>query len=177
MADNLLLGPEAGVNHNLALLRADAFERSVDPRVDLGPGVFFSVDPEASITGRVSSEAGSLLSLHLTPHSPTRWISVHFQLGGADLRQTQIFGIICRSQASKSVTFRMTLRSGVASGFVDTMFRKTAVAYSEASVHLDLIDLTREPAVPREAPWREIILNFDTSAIEVNLLNFGVFSI
>ncbi len=177
MADNLLLGPEAGVNHSLALLRADAFEKQVDPRVDLGPGIFFSVDPEASISGSLSSAHGMLLSLRLNPHGATRWISVHLQLGQADLRQVQMLGVVCRSQAPKSVTFRMTLRSGVAGGFVDTMFRKTAVAYNEPSVHMDVIDLTRDPSVPREAPWREIILMFDTTAIEVSLLNFGVFSI
>ncbi len=177
MADNLLLGPEAGINHSLALLRADSFERPVDPRVDLGPNVFFSVDPEASVSGSITSAPGTLLSLHLTPHGPTRWISIHMKLGGSDLRQVQILGVICRSQAPKSMTFRMTLRSGVAGGFVDTMFRKTAVAYAEDSVHLDLIDLSRDLSVPREAPWREIILMFDTTAIEVTLLNFGVFSI
>ncbi len=177
MTDNLLLGPEAGINHSLALLRAEAFEKPVDPRVDLAANVFFSVDPEASVSGRIASAPGSLLSLQVIPHSPTRWISVHFQLGAADLRQVQMLGVICRAQAPKSVTFRLTLRSGVAGGFVDTLFRKTAVAYAEASVHLDLIDLSRDLSVPREAPWREVILNFDTSTIEVTLLNFGVFSI
>jgi hypothetical protein len=177
MVDNLFLGPEAGINHSLALLRADTFEKPVDPRVELGPNVFFSVDPDASVSGGISSTPGTLLALHLTPHSPTRWISVHFQLGGSDLRQVQMLGLICRSQAPKAVTYKITLRSGVAGGFVDTMFRKTGVAYAEASVHLDLIDLSRDLSVPREAPWREIIVNFDTSAIDVTLLNFGVFSI
>lgn len=177
MADNLLLGPEAGVNHSLALLRAEAFEKTVTPRVDLVPGIFVSVDPEASVSGNVSSVHGSLVSLRLTPDGPTRWMSVHLQLGAADLRQVQMLGVVCRAQAPKSVTFRMTLRSGVEGGFVDTMLRKTVVAYAEPSLHMDALDLSREPSVPRTAPWREIILMFDLAAIDVTLLNFGVFSI
>jgi hypothetical protein len=177
MPDNLLLGPEAGVNYSLALLRADVFEKAVEPRVGLVPGVFFSVDPEASVTGSVLSAPGSLLSLRLTPDASTRWISIHMQLGAADLRQVQMLGVICRSQSPKSVTFRVNLRSGVDKGFVDTKFRKTVVAYGDPSVHMDVIDLTRDPSVPREAPWREIILMFDTVALDVTLQNFGVFSI
>ena len=177
MADNLLLGPEAGINHSLAVLRADAFEKAAQSRVDLVPGVFLSVDPDASVSGKITSAPGNLLSLRLTPNGPTRWMSVHFQLGAADLRQVQILGVVCRSQAPKSTTFRITLRSGVAGGFVDTLFRKTVASYAEPSVHLDVLDLTRETAVPREAPWREIILMFDQAAVDVTLLNFGMFSI
>lgn len=177
MADNLFLGPEAEVNHGLGLLRAATFEKAVAPRVELVPGAFLSVDAEAAVSGMLTSVPGSLLSLRLAPNGPTRWISLHLRLGAADFRQVQMIGAVCKAQSPRATTFRMTLRSGVGAGFVDTLFRKTVVAYAEPSVHMDALDLTREPGIPREAPWREVILMFELAPIDINLLNFGIFSI
>lgn len=177
MIDNVLFGPESGVNHGLALLRAQSIDKPVRPKVDLVPGIFLSIDPDATVTGTLSSAPGEILSLRVNPEGSTRWISIHLQMGGADLRQVQMLGVVCRSRAPQAMTFRMVLRSGIEGGFVDTAFRKTTVSYAEPSVHMDVLDLTREPAIPRQSGWREIILMFDHTAFDLNLLNFGVFTV
>lgn len=177
MVDNISLGPEAGINHNLALLRAAALEKAITPRTDLVPGVFLSVDPEAVVEGKVSSAPGEMLKVDLSPRGPVRWMSLHAQMGVVDLRQVTMLGVVCRSVAPQSVTCTLTLRSGVDGGFVDTGFRKTLVCFGEPSVHLDVIDLAREAAIPRDAVWRELILMFEHARFDATLLNLGMFTV
>ncbi len=176
MVDNIHFGPAAGANHALALLRAETIDKTVQTQNPLVPEVFFSLDPDVRVSGTLKSVPGEVLSLHLVPEGPTRWMSLNIRMGAADLSQCQWLGVICQSRAPQSVTFRIMLRSGVDGGHLDTMFRKTVVAYSEPSTHLDALEITRDPMIPRQARWRELILLFDTKAIDVTVLNFGVFA-
>lgn len=177
MVDNIQFGPAAGVNHALALLRAETIDKTVQTETALVPGIFFSLDPDVRVTGTVKSPPGEILSLHLVPEGPTRWMSLNIRMGMVDLTQCQLLGVVCQSRAPQSVTFRVMLRSAVDGGQLDTMFRKTAVAYSEPSLHMDALDVTRDPMVPRGATLREIILLFDNKPIDVSILSFGVFAL
>lgn len=175
MADNLHLGPEATVNHSVALLRAATFDKAVEPEVKLVAGVFLSVDPDVEIRGRMTSISGELLTVHFEMERPARWAGLHFQMGDLDFGDRQLLGVVCRSQAPKAGTFRICLRSGNEGGFHDMIFRKTVVAYAEPSIHLDALELARESLVPKRSTWRELILFFQPETLDVSLLDFHVF--
>lgn len=176
MINNIHLGPVAGVGHAIALLRAENFVKPVQPAVVLVPGIEFQADPEADLRGTITSVPGEVVALDVAPNGPVRWISLGFDLGIVALTDLQILGVFCRTQAAKSVTFRMVLRSTIEGGFVDTMWRKTVVAFQNPSIHMDALDFSREPGIPRPATRRELILLLPQEAFALHLLNFGVFA-
>ena len=92
-ADNLDLGPDAQVNHAIALLRSGEAHVSLADGVTLAPGVFLAVDAEGDVSGKVSIGDDSLVSLDYTVRDEPRWISMHVGMGGVDLGQAAIFGI------------------------------------------------------------------------------------
>lgn len=175
MPDNLFLGPQAGVNHSLALLRALSVDLAVQPDLRLVPGITFTTDPEATLRGRLVSPPGAVLSLHLDPQDNPRWISLVMDMGVVDLTAPQWLGVVAAVQSPRSVTFRVLLRSTIDGGHVDSYFRKTVVAYAEPTTHTDVLDVTRDQTVPRAATRRELILLFEHLPQDLHILNFGVF--
>jgi len=175
MVDNTYLGLEASANHSLALLRAATLDVAVATEVALIPGIFLSVDPEAEVRGKLTSTPGELVSVHFEMPRPARWAGLHIQMGTLDFTDRKMLGVVCRAQAPKAVTFRICLRSGQDAGFHDTILRKTVVAYAEPSIHLDVLDLAREPLIPKGSTWRELIVFFQPETMDASLLDFHVF--
>lgn len=162
MAHNLDLGPEAGLTHALALLRAADLTLPVAPGpapdVVLQPGVFLSLDPEGAVAGSLRSAPGGLVALDLKVERPGRWIALHFALGETGLAGRLVLGFACRTTAPAATPLRVALRSGTEGGFVDRFFRKTLVAHAEPSVHLDAIAIAEAPDLPLAPVWRDLIL-------------------
>ena len=175
MPDNLSFGPQAGVNHALALLRAGSVDQPVQAEVALVPGITFTTDPNATLRGRLLSAPGALLSLHLDPQDNPRWISLVLDMGVVDLTGPQWLGVVCAVQSPRATTFRVLLRTTIDGGHVDSYFRKTVVAYAEPTTHTDVLDVTRDATVPRAAARRELILLFEHIAQDLHILNMGVF--
>ena len=175
LADNIFLGPQAGLNHSLAVLRAATIKRPVLPETLLVHGVNLSCDPDVDVRGQILSEPGTLFSLHLDPQKRPRWVSLVLDMGVVDLTAPQWLALVCASQSPKAVTFRIMLRSIIDGGHVDSFFRKTVAAYSEPTTHLDALDVTLDQTVPRGPTKRELILLFEPVAQNLHLLNFGVF--
>jgi hypothetical protein len=106
-ADNLKLGPDAQLNHAIALLQtARASVPLADGKV-VSPGVFLSVDPEGDVSGEVSIGRDGLIALNYTVLKKPRWLAVHMTMGGVDLRQAAIIGVVCKPHAQEASTFRI----------------------------------------------------------------------
>lgn len=175
MTHNLDLGPDAGANHLLALLRGLSFSGPVASDSPLLPGLFFSLDPESSTQLRCHSAPGMMVEAEFTVARPGRWMALHINLSEADLRGRQVLGVVCKSHSPAATTFRLCLRSGREGGFTDTFFRKTVVAYAETSTHLDALMLDAEPGLPTEAPWRELVLFFRPETSKITLQDLRIF--
>ncbi|MEO8243513.1 MAG: hypothetical protein ABI832_14505 [bacterium] len=175
MTNNLAIGPTAAVNHSLALLRAAAFEIAVEPRLPLVPGIVLATDPAAVVLGTVTSRPGEMLSLHLMPQGPVRWVSLTLDLGWIDFGALDLLGIVCRTRAPRAVTMVVHLRTALEGGNVDVAFRKSVVAYAEPSLHMDAFDFSRDLGVPRGMAKREVVVMFEHTDFAVDLLNFSVF--
>lgn len=173
--DNIHLGPDAQVNHNISVLRALRMKDALRDGASLMPGVVFAIDPEAKISGQFTSEGNSLIKLNYEIKTTPRWIALHFALGGVDFSDTTVFGVACKSQSSEAATMRVCLRSGVAGGFRDAFLPKHVVAFSQVSSHVDLLRLQGLDAVPATAPWRELILFFQTSSAQFDIIDLRVF--
>lgn len=175
MVDNLLLGPDAQVNHLTSLLRSTAGTGSLVEGAPLAPGAFLSVDQEAKLSGQFKTGEGAVLNLAYEVQKPPRWLAMHLQMGSLPLNETSVFGVVCKSQAPQAATFRICLRSGIAGGFVDAFFDKHVVAYADQSTHVDLLRLESRSDVPAEAPWRELILFFQTRSAQITVRDLRVF--
>lgn len=175
MADNLLLGPEAQVNHLTSLLRVTPGTGVLAEGARLAPGAFLSVDPEGQLTGQFKTGAGTVLDLSYEVQKPPRWLALHLELGALPLLDKAVFGIVCKSRAPQAATFRLCLRSAVQGGFVDAFFDKHVVAYADQSTHVDLLRLGARNDVPAEAPWRDLILFFQTRSAQIHLNDLRVF--
>lgn len=175
MPDNLFLGPQAAVNHALALLRAADFVRPVQPETPLVPGITFTTDPQATVQGTLTSTPGQMVTLSLDPQDNPRWISLVLDMGLIDLRAPQWLGVVCATRSPRAITFRVMLRSTSDGGPVDSYFRKTVVAYAEPNTHLDALDLSRDQTVPRAPVRRELILLFEHAQQDLTILNLSVF--
>ena len=175
MADNIFLGPQAGLNHSLASLRSATIDLPILPEMPLASGITVSSDPNVDVRGRISSTPGVLFSLHLDPLQRPRWVSLVLDMGVVDLSAPQWLGLVCASQSPRAVTFRILLRSTIDGGYVDSYFRKTVAAYSEPTTHLDALDVTRDQTVPRGPTKREVILLFEPVTQDLHMLNLGVF--
>lgn len=175
MADNLLLGPDAPVNHLTSLLRTTRSSGILTEGASLAPGAFMSVDAEAKLSGQFKTGEGAVLNLSYEVQKPPRWLAMHLQLGPLPLSEASVFGVVCKSQALQAATFRICLRSGIAGGFVDAFFDKHVVAYADQSTHIDLMRLESRSDVPTEAPWRDLILFFQTRSAQLTVKDLRVF--
>lgn len=175
---NLELGPEAGVNSLIAsLIVTDLPEIGIqEGGGPVHPGVLLSLDPDSRSQAQITSPAGTFLSLQFETAGEARWIALHIDLCGADLAGRQVLGLVCRSQAPQSTTFRPCLRSGQeGAGFSDVFFPKTAISYAESSLHIDTLLLETRPDLMRPAPWRELVLFFRPESSRIVLQDLRLF--
>lgn len=176
--NNLFLGPDAQVRfllQNLSAYKGTGGINRLETQVI--DGVKFSNDPDAGIVGDYASKEGSLLSVRMRPRKAVtpRWQALHMSLGEAPLFSTMLLGIAIKSEAQKSITTRVCLRSGRDGDFVDVFFPKTMISFAEPSLHLDVLQLDKTPDIPRAAEWRDLILFFRPGEIELDLLDARVF--
>lgn len=160
MTNNIQLGPDAEINQLIRILKAQSPGGGIPCETPISPGVRFSFDPEAQFQGHLRPEVEGLLSFRVEKIEETGWFALHVMLGGADLSDYSVIGFVCKSDAPSSLALKTCIRSGTESGFVDCFFEKHVVAYAETSVHLDVIDLSRKPDFPQQAPWRDFVMFF-----------------
>lgn len=178
MTNNILTGPDAQARFVLQMLRAQDVSGAIGPGdIPVGEGAFLSIDPEAGVKGQFQSPPGQVISLSMQPASgkKPRWQGCHIPLGPFDMTDAGVFGVVARSVAPASVTTRVCLRSGRDGQFTDSFLPKTMVSFSQASTHLDLLDLSSAPDVPRQAQWRELILFFRPGPVELTLQDLRLF--
>lgn len=174
MTDNLLLGPDAQVNHTISLLRTVKKNEALTDGLRLTPHTLLSIDPQGKLDGKITTADGSVFKLRYTVQQKTRWIALHFGLGALDLTDRTVFGVVCKSRAPMAATFQPCLRSGRPEGFVDAHLPKHAVAYAQTSTHVDLLKLDGSKA-PAQAPWRDLVLFFQTTSAEFDIQDLRVF--
>ena len=172
---NTRLDVDAQVNHAIALLGAEARQGELADLAVPAPNTFFSIDPEATLTGTFATADEGLIRVSYTAARKPRWLALHLTAGGIDLSSATVLGVICKSQAASAATFRVCLRSAVPEGFVDTFLPKTVVAFGQPSVHLDLLRLDSASTVPKQAEWRELVLFFQPGAADILLQDLRVF--
>lgn len=173
---NLDLGPDAGANHLLAMLRQQDMQGDLVSGLPILPGLFFSLDPDSVTTGTYASAPGLLLEADFTVEHPGRWMALHIALGDADLTGRQVLGVVCKSASPQTTTYRICLRSGRETGdFVDHFLRKTVVAYASPSLHLDALQIEADATLPLQAPWRELILFFRPETSRIALHDLRIF--
>lgn len=179
MTDNLFLGPDAQTRFSLQMLRAHEGRGKISgDRTLVMDGIFLSTDPDAKITGDYSASAANLLKLRMRPgKGPARWQGLHVVMGPVDLSDAAVIGVVARSQAPLSFTTRICLRSGGGGQFIDTFFPKTMVSFAQASTHLDVLEIARLPDLPRQAQWRDLILFFQGSDVDLELLDLRFFTV
>ena len=172
MANNLDLSPDGQLAFALATLRGLDFSGPMANGQHLVPGIFFSLDPEASNTVAVVSQPGELMTIRLGVEQPGRWLTLNLGIGGADFSGCKIVGFACKSDAPVTATFRVSVRSGTADGHRDAFFAKTVVSYPKTALHLDVLELEANPDIPARAPWRELVVFFEIATAEIALRDF-----
>ena len=178
MHDNILIGPDAHGRFNLQMLRAFEGAGSIQRgKHKVNDGVYLSCDPDAAVAGRYESSSANMLQLRMQASGNTRWQALHVELGGLCLHQAAVFGIVARSVAPASITTRLCLRSGNGDHFVDSFFPKTMVSFNQASTHLDVMDLSSNPDLPKQAEWRDLILFFRSGEVSLTLLDLRLFAV
>ena len=175
--DNLLLGPEAQLNHAAAALRATGIGPATPlaPKVGVFPGVHLSIDPESRLEGTLTPGGGRILSLDYTSVKTPRWMALHLSVGPVDMESASIFGVVCRTRMSQTRALRVCLRSPTANGFIDAFLPKHIVTSEQASTHVDLMKLEERDDIPMHAEWRDVILFLPTQSSNIELLNIQIF--
>ena len=173
--DNLMLGPDAQVNHALALLRGLTAEGAVVSGTPLVPGIWFDLDPEGRAEGRYRSRPGELISARLDVGVPGRWLALHLDLGTTRLDTEAVLGFVCRSSASQTITARACLRTGSADGFTDRFFGKRIVSFDRPSTHLDALPLGGDEGSAKDETWRQLVLFFEVRSFDLTLQDLRVF--
>jgi len=113
--------------------------------------------------------------LNYTVHRPVSWLALHLSVGGIDLRDAAVFGVVCKSRAPEATTFQFCLRSPTADGFRDAFLPKHVVSYAQTSTHIDLLKLDSREDVPAQAKWRDLVLFFSTQSAAIELIDLRVF--
>jgi hypothetical protein len=177
MANNLDLSPDAQLAFSLASLRELEFAGPAANAEHLVPGIYFSLDPQASNSVTVASQPGELMKVQFGVVQPGRWLTLNMVIGRADLSTCKIIGFACKSDSPLTTTFRVCVRSGVEGGHRDMFFAKTVVSYPKTALHLDVLEIEGNPDIPARAPWRELVIFFDVATAEVNLRDFRFIAI
>ena len=160
MTNNIQLGPDAEANQLIRILKAQNPGGDIPCETPIAPGVRLSFDPAARFRGHLRPEVEGVLSFRVEQIEGSGWFALHVMLGGVDLSDFSVIGFVCKSDAPSALALKTCIRSGNEAGFIDCFFDKHVVAYGETSTHLDVIDLSRNPDLPRQAPWRDFVMFF-----------------
>ena len=164
--------PDAHLAATLNALRGLTFDGTAADTQHLVPGVFFSADPQGQVTVQASSRPGMLLNFRVQVDRPGRWLSLNMGVGSADLTDARIVSFACKADARATTAFRVCLRSGTEGGFRDVLFAKPVICGPDTAVHMDVLSLATTPEVPRQAPWRELVIFLDRDPQDVTLHDF-----
>lgn len=178
MTDNLFLGPDAQARFSVQMLRAHDGKGAISGEITrITEGAFVSVDPEARVSGSYRASRSNMVALNMSvPRAvQPRWQGLHFVMGGADMSDSAVLGLVVRSKAAAAMNTRVCLRSGRGDQITDTFFDKQIVSFAQPSTHLDILDLSQKIDVPRKADWRDLILFFRPGPVDVELLDLRVF--
>ncbi len=176
MTDNLATGPDADFNYALQLLRHGQSEGEIQAQTEIQPGIALHADPALAPSGHWRSPAGRLFELEVTPGGEGGWFGLHMRLGNIDLSQAGIIGIACRGTSPSIEAIRVCIRSGLPEGgFEDCFFPKRVLTHPDASSHLDALQISQQPELPPEAPWRELILFLPLHSFRLNLNDLRLF--
>nr|WP_319513662.1 hypothetical protein [uncultured Cohaesibacter sp.] len=176
--NNLLTGVDAQARSVISALKL--FEGTGDINGTDAPvtdGTLISVDPTGKVHGSFIATKDNLIKINMLPTGPDtpKWQALHFQIGNLNIEEEMVLGIVIKSQAPSSITSRICIRSGVDGEFIDTMLPKTLVSYSEPSVHLDLLDLSKTPDFPSAAEWRDLIIFFRPGEVDIEISEIRFF--
>lgn len=176
MSDNIAAGPEANLNYGLHILRSGQTSGPITSHTEIQPAIALHADPALQIEGQWRSPAGRLLELEANAPGEGNWFGLHMELGNISLAQAGLIGLACRSTAPRIEMLRACIRSGHGEGgFDDCFFTKRILAHPEASSHLDAIQISQQPNLPPEAPWRELILFLPTQSFRLDLHDLRLF--
>lgn len=177
MAKSLHLPPDAPVVFTLAALRALDFTGRVASGQHLVQGVFFAYETTGIDVLRVQSRPGSLVGFRIGETAPGKWLTLHVVLGAVDLVACKMVGFACRTRAEGPATIRVCLRSGVDSGHRDLMIGGPVVTGPHGGVHFDMQSIEDNPTLPMHAPWREVVIFFQTDTPAFTLQDFRLIMI
>ncbi|KEO61128.1 hypothetical protein DT23_10355 [Thioclava indica] len=104
-----------------------------------------------------------------------KWQALHISLGEMNLSGSLLLGVLIKSRSPSSMTTKICLRSGKDGDFQDIFFSKTMVSFAQASVHLDVIEFDKNPNLPRQVQWRDLILFFRPGEFDISLLDIRLF--
>lgn len=176
MTDNLALGQDAQTNHVLSILRDGTSSGALSHETFLGHKITFKADAAAPLSGHFSSPSRRLLELDITyDDAPPAWAAIHISISRANMSQFGIIGFACRSAASEVTTIQPCIRSGTENGFVDCFFNKHILSHPAEHSHLDALSFHRNPALPRMAKWRELVLFLPTRNLVWTLQDLRLF--
>lgn len=177
MTDNLDFGMAADATQTLAVLRAMTLGQDIASGERFVPGLFLAIDGASDTKARIESQPGMLLDLECKTRRPGGFLSLNLELGECDLSRYNVLGIMCKSVAPETLTFRACLRSGTEDGFVDAFFAKRVISFAQESVHADLMKLAEREDIPAQAPWRELILFLPPDLHRLSLRDFALFGV
>lgn len=129
--------------------------------VNFGPGLDLRLDPNAQASGHWSSPEGRLLELRTRVDVPGAWFGLHVALpdDALDLTGVSWIGVTARTSALQAVSIRVGLRSGQDDGgFQDSFFARHILSQARQSDHHEVLCPAHLPDLPRQAPWRELVL-------------------
>lgn len=176
MTDNVATGPDADFNYALQLLRSSQTSGEIQAQTEIQPGLALHADPALQASGSWRSPAGRLFELEVTTGGEGGWFGLHMRLGGISLSQAGLIGIACRGTSPTIEAVRVCIRSGrPEGGFDDCFFPKRILTHPDASSHLDALQISQQPELPPEAPWRELILFLPLHSFRLDLHDLRLF--
>jgi len=178
MLTNFAFGPEADANFAIAGLRNTAITGALTSKTVLSDRAFVAFDEAAELKGRFTTGGGDVLSIEFTSARAPRWIALHVKMGEIDLLDKAAVGVLIKSVAPSSTTFRVCLRSGFGSGFRDLFFPKYVVSFAEQSLHLDIVKLSdHADDLPLARTWRELVLFYRPEETNLTINDLRLFTI
>ncbi|WP_417809371.1 hypothetical protein [Thioclava sp.] len=176
--NNLLIGPDAHARFLLQSLKAhEGRGKLLAANTPIIEGIRLSNDSAGKVKGHYESIGGEMLSLSMQHSSSVapKWQALHISLGEMNLNGSLLLGILIKSRSPSSLTTKICLRSGKDGDFQDVFFSKTMVSFGQVSAHLDVLEFDKNPTLPHQVQWRDLILFFRPGEVNINLLDIRLF--
>lgn len=167
-------GLDAKVNSTISTIHSKSGRLRLSNDLTIVPGAFFSIDPTGRLGGYCSTGGPSLLSVKYKVYSPLQWVALHLDIGGIDLQDASLFGLVCKSRAPEATTLQACLRSHTHIGTIDAFLPKHIVCFGDVSTHLDTLRLHDHVNVPMQADGRELIIFFPKLSTAIELIDLRI---